>query len=468
MNEKKSAAYKNLVAEMLTHYPAHGTNFISKLPGTKSIAKDTSKKIVRDFCEKFSNTQDFYNLLEEWGIDWQKTDNQNINLMWAKNSLANAIEDGFDFKTAAEKNSGKVKLWSPVVDKENICQEINLYTYWQGLDYAKKTPKIKYLLVAQDWGNCFGDNSRIREINEGNKNLPYLDPTNSITDNNLIELFKILGYDLNKRHDDLFFTNFCLGYRSGKISSDMTEKMMMQDAEIFKKLCEILEPENILCLGHLTTKCVFKALKNLNLEDAYRGAKNYNEFLDNQPVVVFNYGENDEFLSNVYPLAHCGKMGTLNRSFEKQIKDWENIVKEKKIDAAIEKFCRTNTEEDKNYVLEEIISRAKNGGSFIIAQQNFGGDSIFDEFIPVFKNMKSLFLRNKKDGKYFLAAFTNLFEFARFNESSGRKFAFTYVPAEKLLHDCLRNDNSDEGIILNAAAENNFILTQDMVRSLFQ
>ena len=27
-NAEKSAAYKNLVADMLTHYPAHGTNFI--------------------------------------------------------------------------------------------------------------------------------------------------------------------------------------------------------------------------------------------------------------------------------------------------------------------------------------------------------------------------------------------------------------------------------------------------------
>ena len=39
-----------------------------------------------------------------------------------------------------------------LTDSDNLCEEINLYTYWQGVNYAKKTPPIKYLLVAQDWG----------------------------------------------------------------------------------------------------------------------------------------------------------------------------------------------------------------------------------------------------------------------------------------------------------------------------
>ena len=46
---------------------------------------------------------------------------------------------------------GKIELengW----EKLGGCREINLYTYWQGLEYIKSTPSIKYLLVAQDWG----------------------------------------------------------------------------------------------------------------------------------------------------------------------------------------------------------------------------------------------------------------------------------------------------------------------------
>ena len=50
----------------------------------------------------------------------------------------------------------KIDLWAPPYEKtangnvDFICKEINLWTYWQGLGYAEKTPKIKYLLVGQD------------------------------------------------------------------------------------------------------------------------------------------------------------------------------------------------------------------------------------------------------------------------------------------------------------------------------
>ena len=111
-----------------------------------------------------------------------------------------------------DKNSD-AELFAPVVDGENICREINLYTYWQGLDYAKKTPKIKYLFVLQDYGCIFdkiANLENIRKINVGFKNTPYISKkfNNSKTDENLMKLFEIIGYDLNKRCDELFFTNF--------------------------------------------------------------------------------------------------------------------------------------------------------------------------------------------------------------------------------------------------------------------
>ena len=52
-----------------------------------------------------------------------------------------------------------VKLFAPVVNGVNICNEINLYTYWQGFRYAERMPKIKYLLVAQDWGDFFNEDA---------------------------------------------------------------------------------------------------------------------------------------------------------------------------------------------------------------------------------------------------------------------------------------------------------------------
>lgn len=42
--------------------------------------------------------------------------------------------------------------WCDLRQGEDLCQEINLWTYWQGRDYAKKTPHIKYMLIGQDFG----------------------------------------------------------------------------------------------------------------------------------------------------------------------------------------------------------------------------------------------------------------------------------------------------------------------------
>ena len=163
-----------------------------------------------------------------------------------------------------------------------------MYTYWQGFGYANNTPKIKYLLVAQDWGNFIDSpntfKDTIAKMNADEKIFPAVgtDPTSV----NLVELFKILDRDITKPCADVFFTNFCLGYRLGKTSSGMTKKLMMRDAELFRELCEILEPENILCLGKITSEAVYEALTGESSQKLYGNAKNYNDFLDNSPQMV--------------------------------------------------------------------------------------------------------------------------------------------------------------------------------------
>lgn len=104
MDEKKSAAYKNLVAEVQKKYPAYGSNFKSKLPGTASIATPETKQIARDFFDKLGNLDSFVSVLEKWGLDCIKTSNAQTNQMWALNALANAIADGFDLDKAVEMN----------------------------------------------------------------------------------------------------------------------------------------------------------------------------------------------------------------------------------------------------------------------------------------------------------------------------------------------------------------------------
>ena len=342
MNEKKSADYKKLVEDMQKKYPVYGSNFVSKVYG-KGIASEEIKKITTDFRGNFINIEDFYKTLESWGIDWQKNDEPKTNLMWAINALRNAITDGFEFKKVIEKNfNSPVALWAPVVNKEHICQEINLYTYWQGFGYAEKTPKIKYLLVAQDWGNLFRrkpeDNQGFLKMNETSEWIaPYSEiPKGSGTDTNLFKLFEILGYDLLKLNDDLFFTNFCLGYRSGNETGGMTKEILMNDSAEFKRLCEILEPENILCLGQITFESVFETLTGNKI----KYANGYNDFVDKNPFFPANCGKT---ASKIFPLAHCGVMGTFNRELEQQIEDWKRVLKFSEQVTKIEKPPKTKT-----------------------------------------------------------------------------------------------------------------------------
>ena len=138
----------------------------------------------------------------------------------------------------------------------------------------------------------------------------------------------------------------------------------------------------------------------------------------------------------------------------------------KKIDTAIENFRLTNSPADKDKILDEIFARVQTNDSFIVALNEEPME--IDAAIPIFKNMKAVFLRNKHDGKFFLATFTDLFEFARFNEAAGKIYTFMYVSAAKLLHDCSADDDTAEGIILNPVSENQFILTRDDVKNLLK
>lgn len=268
------------------------------------------------------------------------------------------IRKAQDYKKLVEKatnsyknpiKSGKIIL-EAFGDAYGGCKEINLYTYWQGLNYAQNTPPIKYLLVGQDWGskllitNAFGE--RIMKINQGQTEVPYIDTEHDKnifpTDKNLIELFKQLGYGTSenesiehKRYPDLFFTNFCLGYRKENSSRNMS-KMTKHDIECFQDLCKILEPENILCLGKLTFRYVYESLTNQKATKLKYYNKGYNYFIEHHEKISVEYVK-----ATIYPLAHCGTMGTINRnrnveagtmrmSLDKQMKDWSKIAQEAK------------------------------------------------------------------------------------------------------------------------------------------
>ena len=349
LNKQKSEAYKKLVLDMQKKYPLYGAKAVSTDISQKinQKADPGAKKVMQDFAATFQNKQDFYDTLKEMGLEWMEVNHAGIYEMRAKEALRIAIEDGFDPFNFVTKKDAPVELFAPVVNDENICHEINLYTYWQGFNYAEKTPHIKYLLVAQDWGNPFISEmseviDTVQRMNAGDKSAHIYSPDLDIstlkpgTDKNLFELFEILGYDIRKHQDDLFFTNFCLGYRSGKIVGGMTEELMMKDSAEFKRLCKILEPENILCLGRLTFECTYEVLSDKKATDLklFNGA--YNTFLEKHEDIEVNCGS---VKTKIYPLVHCGAYGTMNRNknllkqndilyYQKQ--DWSRIANDNK------------------------------------------------------------------------------------------------------------------------------------------
>ena len=104
------------------------------------------------------------------------------------------------------------------------CEEINLWTYWQGKDCKD----VKIMLVGQDWGNPqLPKNAQtIKNIRAG-KNYFYnqadLGKLKYRTDKSLCTLFDSIGYRdiITNRYDDLFFTNFFLRYRKGRETGKM-------------------------------------------------------------------------------------------------------------------------------------------------------------------------------------------------------------------------------------------------------
>ena len=209
----------------------------------------------------------------------------------------------------------------PVLHWCEECEQINLWTYWQGsLD-------AKIMLVGQDWGSPWDDVSiatmeKICRVNDSSMEqfFPILSGKDvNPTDRNLTELFRILGYDLKKKEPDLFFTNFILGYREHGTSGGFRQQWVRDDAPYFKRLAEIIEPETIICLGKNTFEGVMYALTG-----KMERVRGFNRFLDS--------GETHRTVSlpsgkpvRVYAVAHCGTIGTMNRNRGKKAEDGSNL-----------------------------------------------------------------------------------------------------------------------------------------------
>lgn len=378
-----------------------------------------------------------------------------------------------------------IELFAPVVNGVNICDEINLYTYWQGFGYAERLPKIKYLLVAQDWGNFFNADAdpfkaAVEKMNAGEK-VFYPFSLKSRTDKNLIELFKILDRDITKPCDDVFFTNFCLGYRIGNEGGGMTKKLMMRDANLFRALCEILEPENILCLGKVTSECVYEALTHESSKKIFIGTKNYNDFLDNHLQIVLQYGAKSELTSNFYPLAHCGGMGIANRPLHKQFNDWAKISDNTPLDEPIEWWWKKPANDDalvENTRLAVAVASSfneldgkKNWDNFIAALSlcsKAGGYVL----VPVYSDSKTFrpgdfqfsFMENT-DGENVLEIFATRADISRIYSIRSGKSKILFVEMREFFKKFLDGEIPCKEMLLNICGAN-MALDRETILSL--
>ncbi|MDE5741864.1 MAG: uracil-DNA glycosylase family protein [Oscillospiraceae bacterium] len=215
---------------------------------------------------------------------------------------------------------GRIKL-----KKCDICNEINLWTYWQG---GVDNLNAKILLVGQDWGCVSKSSEQILNYiisREDFSGKSYMDNNTSKTDKNLCDLFLEIGYDVrNDNLQDLFFTNFVLCYREKGLSGCFKQRWANNCSSYFIRLVKIIQPKVIICLGRSVYYSVMRTFEQKAVSDRYNNIIEKGE----QTVCV------DDFSVHIFPMAHCGVMGTNNRNkdancngLDLQNKDWKAIKK---------------------------------------------------------------------------------------------------------------------------------------------
>lgn len=214
------------------------------------------------------------------------------------------------------------------------CVEVNLWSYWEGgIDHLN----ADILLVGQDWGTLdYQGETIVKSLEKDTfdrSKFCYMQGNSNPTNLSLCELFKEINrdYDLQTDHNtytDLFFTNFIPWYRkAGKISGGFKASWVRHSACFFAELIDIIQPKVILCLG----RSVFEGVLGIGNAKVYPSGKTFNDIITEGPIEV-RLGSSDAF---VFPLAHCGSYGTLNRNnreklskehvLDLQKQDWQKI-----------------------------------------------------------------------------------------------------------------------------------------------
>lgn len=202
----------------------------------------------------------------------------------------------------------------------DACEdEINLWIYWQGRGCLD--PEV--LVVGKDWGDPKSEEcaQALENIRQGR---PYLENNSSPTDKNLAYLME-RTFGANWADRSLFFTNMLLGYRS-KGNTGTLKASSVQDKAFFKELVNILRPKAVICLGARSFETAMSAFGE---PTPYRGGFRF----------ALEHGKTVADINGIrfFGMAHCGVLGSLNRSgsskgagteasLEIQVKDWERVA----------------------------------------------------------------------------------------------------------------------------------------------
>ncbi|EHQ25846.1 uracil-DNA glycosylase family protein [Mucilaginibacter paludis] len=171
----------------------------------------------------------------------------------------------------------------------------------------------KILFIGQD----FSDTTSL----EHNLKNNWKKEKSSSTNNNLIDLFSILGYGYNFDKVDynnqikypIFFTNAILGI---KVTDNQNMSLPVKDEwwketcrEYLKALIDIIQPKHIIAMSMVAYKAI-GSIYNLKLE------KSVYEAIANNGKRKLPNG------SDLFIVSHCSPNGLMKRSIETQAQDW--------------------------------------------------------------------------------------------------------------------------------------------------
>ena len=190
-------------------------------------------------------------------------------------------------------------------ETKSDTDSIGKWSDWQG------NLNAEIIVIGQDWGSF-----------ESWVNYKGEDSITSTTNKTLIELFKIIGYDIGtvlspNKSALLFFTNAVLCLKAGKMSDTVPKQCFANcSTKFLKPLIEIINPKIIITLGTSSYDSVIRLYSTKDRKIKYEPLKNV---AGKEPIELLKSG------LKLFPFFHCGGLGLMNRKREIQIEDWKNL-----------------------------------------------------------------------------------------------------------------------------------------------